>query len=251
MAEPDIRIEAFFLSQKQPRRSSLRRLAYAAGLALACVPLFLLTPAVARFVPNDAHNPGHVDLACADCHRDAPGTVRQQLQAKARHALGLRDSDAAFGMRPVGNAACIDCHDNPDDRHPAHRFLEPRFEAVRAEFAPQQCVSCHREHTGARISKVDTGFCASCHADMKVENDPTRPTHAALLAGRRWDTCLACHDFHGNHAHTPPQRLEQALSADDIRAYLRDGPSPYGAPLIEARDTRSDAADAPAEGTRP
>lgn len=254
--EDDIRIEAFFLSRKQRRRTSLRRLAYAAGLALACTPLFLLAPALAKFVPNEAHNPGHVDLACDDCHRPAPGALRQQLQAKTRHVLGLRESDADFGMRPVGNATCIDCHDNPDDRHPAHRFLEPRFEAVRAEFAPHQCVSCHREHTGTRISKVDTGFCASCHADMMMEDDPTQPTHAALIAGRRWDTCLACHDFHGNHAHAPPQRLEQALSAEAIRAYLRDGDSPYGAPLIEARATRSDAADlrtedAPAEGTRP
>ena len=199
-------------------------------------------------MPNHAHNPGHAELACAECHTQAPGSTRQQLQAKARHLLGLRETDVAFGMTPVGNATCIDCHENPDDRHPAHRFLEPRFEAARAELAPHQCVSCHREHTGMRVSRVDTGFCASCHADLEVEDDPATPTHAELIQTGRWDTCLACHDFHGNHPHPPPERLQDALSAAEVRAYLREGASPYGAPLTEARTTRIPAGTDDAAG---
>ncbi len=235
VADADVRVEAFFLKTNARRRPSLRRLAYAAGLAVAFLPLLLLMPALAEFVPHEAHNPGHAELACADCHLETPGSLRQQLQAKTRHLLGLRPGDVDFGMRTVNNAACIGCHDNPDDRHPAHRFLEPRFEAARAAIAPQQCVSCHREHTGTRISRTDAGFCATCHGDMKVKDDTTRPTHAVLVGGKRWDTCLTCHDFHGNHAHDPPHDLKDALAPGVVAAYLDTAASPYGEPVVKAR----------------
>ena len=233
--ESDVRVEAFFLKSGSRRRPSIRRLAYAAGIAMAFLPLLLLAPALAEFVPNDAHNPGHADLACTECHREAPGTERQQLQAKAKHLLGLRTDDVDFGMRPVNNAACIGCHDNPDDRHPAHRFLEPRFEAARATLAPEQCVSCHREHTGTRLSQTNVAFCATCHSDMEIKDDPTRPTHDALIRDKRWDTCLTCHDFHGNHGYVPPKDLKAAIAPDAIAEYLRAGPSPYGKPVVKAK----------------
>jgi len=235
VVDSDVRIEAFFLKTHVLPQRSLRKLAYAAGLAIAFVPLLLLAPALAKFVPNEAHNPGHADLACADCHREAPGTTRQQMQAKAKHLLGMRASDADFGMRAVDNATCIGCHENPDDRHPAHRFLEPRFEQARQTLAPQTCLSCHREHTGTRISRVDGEFCSTCHRDTEVKDDTTRPTHAVLFKGERWDTCLTCHDFHGNHAHDVPNDLKNALSPDVVAAYLRDARSPYGEPILKAR----------------
>lgn len=233
--EADVRVEAFFLKTKTRRRPSLRRLAYAAGLAAAFLPLALLAPAMADFVPNEAHTPGHEDLACTDCHREAPGTMRQQLQAKAKHLLGLRASGADFGMLDIGNATCTGCHDNPDDRHPSHRFLEPRFEEARLALAPQQCASCHREHTGTRISRVDGNFCVACHGDTKVKNDPATPSHETLFRQERWDTCLTCHDYHGNHAHEPPRDLDDALAPGTVAAYLRNADSPYGAPVIKAR----------------
>ena len=243
VADDDVRIEAFFLKTVSKPRPSIRRLAYAAGLAAAFAPLLLLAPALAKFVPNEHHNPGHQALACSDCHQSAPGTLRQQLQAKAKHLFGMRPASAEFGMRKVANAACIGCHDNPDDRHPAHRFLEPRFEDARRTLAPQQCTSCHREHTDSRVSQTDTGFCATCHRDMTVKNDATRPTHAVLVRGARWDTCLRCHDFHGNHGHEPPHDLDRAISTDLITAYLHRADSPYGARILKAR--------APARPTSP
>jgi predicted CXXCH cytochrome family protein len=235
VADADVRVEAFFLKTNARPRPSIRRLAYAAGLTVAFVPLVLLAPALAKFVPNEAHGPGHEDLACTDCHREAPGTMRQQLQAKARHLLGLRGDDADFGMRDVDNATCNGCHDNPDDRHAPHRFLEPRFEQARRELAPQTCVSCHREHTGTRLSQTNTGFCATCHSDMAVQDDPTQPTHAALVREQRWDTCLACHDFHGNHPHTPPHDLKDAITPAAVTAYLRRADSPYGERTLKAK----------------
>lgn len=235
VAERNIRIEAFFLTKKTRPKPSLRKLAYAAGLMIAFLPLLLLAPALADFVPNEHHTPGHEKLACADCHQAAPGSMRQQLQAKAKHLLGMRAADADFGNRAVDNATCIGCHENPDDRHPAHRFLEPRFELARRTLAPQTCVSCHREHTDTRLSQTDSGFCASCHSDMKPKDDPTRPTHVALVKGDRWDTCLQCHDFHGNHGHVPPTDLKDALAPGVVADYLRRARSPYGERVIKAR----------------
>lgn len=233
--EADIRVEAFFLKTNSGRKRSIRKLAYAAGLAAAMLPLWLLNPAMADFVPNAAHSPGHADFACADCHTEAPGTFRQQVQAKTKRLLGMREDDIDFGMRRVDNAVCVDCHANPDDRHPAHRFLEPRFEAARTSLAPQECVSCHREHTGTRLSQTNTAFCATCHGDMKVKDDRTRPTHAALVRGARWETCLTCHDFHGNHAYDPPTDLKNALAPGAVNAYFGSGKSPYGPPVAKAK----------------
>jgi predicted CXXCH cytochrome family protein len=233
--DADVRVEAFFLRTYQRPKRSLRRLAYAAGLAVAMLPLWLLSPALATFIPNAAHNPGHEDFACTECHRQAPGTMRQQLQAKAKYLLGMREERVDFGMQRVDNAVCVDCHDNPDDRHPAHRFLEPRFEAARRSLAPQECVSCHREHTSTRLSQTDAGFCAACHRDMNVKNDQTRPTHTALTKAERWDTCLTCHDFHGNHAYTAPSRLEDALAPGTVSAYFGHGDLPYGPPVVKAK----------------
>ncbi len=235
VADEDVRVEAFFLRTNLKQKRSLRRLAYAAGIAAALLPLWLLSPALATFVPNAAHNPGHADFECTECHREAPGTTRQQLQAKAKYWLGIRDENVDFGMRQVDNAACVGCHENPDDRHPAHRFLEPRFEAARLALAPEQCVSCHREHTGTRLSQTNAGFCATCHSDMKVKDDPTRPTHAALINSARWDTCLTCHDFHGNHAYTPPNDLKEALDPGAVAAYFGSGESPYGPPVAKSK----------------
>jgi predicted CXXCH cytochrome family protein len=232
--DADVRVEAFFLKSHAKPRRSVRRLAYAAGLAAAFLPLLLLAPALAKFVPNAAHNPGHEDLACTDCHREAPGTMRQQLQAKAKHLLGLR-GDTDFGMRAVGNPTCIGCHDNPDDRHPAHRFLEPRFEVARRRLAPEQCVSCHREHTGSRVSQTNSGFCATCHSDTDVKDDPATPTHAVLFGEERWDTCLTCHDFHGNHGHDAPMHLDDALAPGVVAAYLKNADSPYGETVVKAK----------------
>ena len=73
-----------------------------------------------------------------------------------------------------------------------------------------------------------------CHADTKVKDDPATPTHAALIRDKRWDTCLGCHDFHGNHHFKPPRDLKDAISPDVIATYLKTGPSPYGERVVKA-----------------
>ena len=70
-----------------------------------------------------------------DIRKTAPGTVRQQLQAKVQFWLELRATHAAFGHTPVGNEQCTGCHARDQDSDPVHRFLEPRFFEARAEHA--------------------------------------------------------------------------------------------------------------------
>ncbi len=179
-------------------------------------------------------NTGHAELACEACHRSAPGTVRQQLQNAVRHALGMAGGPVDVGFAPVSNDDCLACHDRPDDRHPAFRFLEPRFADARAAIHPERCVSCHREHGGVRVSLADTTFCRHCHADTTVENDPLDISHQTLVATQQWSSCLGCHDFHGNHGVRAPHRVDEAFAIHQIEQYFAGGPSPYPPPIRRA-----------------
>lgn len=233
-----IHVELFALAPMKAPASSPRRRAYAAGVLLSVLPVLMLLPALQHVRPHGHPNVGHEQLECDACHAEAPGTARQVLQAKAKHALGLRQTGAVLGKEAVGNAACVQCHANPDDRHPPHRFLEPRFEKARAETGAQLCASCHREHSQARVTAPRADYCASCHSEMKVKDDKASPTHAQLLLQKRWETCLQCHDYHGNHRAGAPLRLQDAAPPDTLNKYLQGGPSPYGATVIKARKER-------------
>jgi hypothetical protein len=185
-------------------------------------------------------NTGHTQLACVSCHRAAPGTLRQQLQANARFWLGLRSTPADFGKRPVENSDCVTCHERPFDRHPVTRFNEPRFASARKHIAPQNCQSCHREHSGVRVT-ASLGFCENCHAKLKLESDPLDVSHDTLIGQRRWESCLGCHDFHGNHVFTPPREVERVTAAVDLEYYFQGGSSPYPQRLrSQARSHRED-----------
>lgn len=218
---------------KQPTR---RRIGLAVGIAAGvATTLWLNAPSQAHLLAPGPMNSGHGGLACESCHRPAPGTTRQQLQAIARDWLRRGTSDVDLGFRAVGNEECQHCHDRPDDRHPVYRFLEPRFARARAALHPEQCVSCHREHAGVRVTLADGTYCRHCHADLEVEGDPLDVSHFELARTQRWDTCLGCHDYHGNHRLEAPVRLDSAIRPDAIETYLRGGASPYPEPIVRAR----------------
>ena len=204
-------------------------------LAGSAVVVVLGAPGFEQLHAPGPMNTGHDRVACEACHRPAPGSLRQQLQTAARNALGLTATASDIGFRPVTNAACLSCHDRPDDRHPVFRFLEPRFAKARAELHPELCTSCHAEHDGVRVTRAETTFCRTCHADLQVEHDPIDVPHRELVASGRWETCLGCHDFHGNHARVVPRRLADAIPVEQIRAYFEGGASPYGDPVRRAR----------------
>ena len=118
-------------------------------------------------------------------------------------------------------------------------FTELRFEKAREETGAQLCVSCHREHSAVRVTTPDAGYCVSCHSDLKVKDDKTSPTHDFLVQNKRWESCLQCHDYHGNHRWRTPLRLVDAPTVDAIGQYLKDGPSPYGSTIVKAREELS------------
>lgn len=233
-----IHIELFALTANRAPARSFRFKAYLAGAVLTVLPLLVLLPDLQQSRPHGHPNVGHEKVKCIACHAESPASTRQALQAKARHLVGLRETGAVLGMQPVTSATCVQCHANPDDRHAPHRFLEPRFEQARAETGAQQCVSCHREHTGVRVTAASTGYCVSCHSQMKVEGDRTTPTHDYLVRNKRWETCLQCHDYHGNHKWRAPLRLVDAATVDVLDRYMKTGPSPFGATVVKAKQER-------------
>ena len=211
-----------------PPERPFKRAGYVLGAAVAAAALAaVLMPQAARFQAKGPANTGHAVLACTDCHKEAPGSVRQQLQAKVQYWLGRRDSDAAFGHERVGNEQCASCHGREQDSHPVHRFLEPRFAQARAALGVDTCVGCHREHSGVRVTMPATA-CATCHQDLDLKREPLDVPHRDLVARQDWQTCLGCHDFHGNHRRVTQTRVDQAYPPSAVRDYLDGGPSPFG-----------------------
>lgn len=189
----------------------------------------LLLPGLEALHARGPMNSGHEDIGCENCHLPAPGTLRQQLQANAHYLLGSRGSTADFGLQRAGNEQCLACHDFPEERHPVFRFTEPRFQEARELLHPESCVACHREHRGVRVSIERIDYCRHCHEDTRLKRDPIDVPHEALVAAKEWESCLGCHDFHGNHLMTVRERVREAIPADRILAYFRGGASPYSA----------------------
>ena len=193
--------------------------------AIALVLFFM--PDLASALSPGRMTAGHEGLACDACHKAAPGTMRQQIQANVAHWVGRRTEGTPFGNRPVASAECIACHNRKDDHHPVHRFREPRFLEAVNQIDARTCLGCHVEHKGKRVA-FGGEQCRLCHDRLILKNDPIDVPHATLASTGQWTTCLGCHDFHGNHVRETPKALQARIDVSRIEAYLRDGPSPYG-----------------------
>jgi len=211
-----------------------KQLGYWSGLVLGAVALLTLVAGVGQqFITPGPANTGHADVACVSCHLEAPGTPRQQIQANAGYWLGDRPEQADFGYLGIESDVCERCHVNADDRHPIYRFNEPRFAEVREAVAPHRCSSCHQEHLGVRTS-ADPGICVHCHEELKMDDDPLDVSHETLVNTERWETCLGCHDYHGNHAYIVATEVSEAFTAEQVESYADGGDSPYGDRTIVA-----------------
>jgi len=203
------------------------KLGYQIGAIVAAVALAIFfLPSQDKLHTLGPANTGHDSLQCQDCHVAAEGTTRQQVQANLRYLFGQRDTAVDFQHQDVGNAQCLDCHVNPKDNHPVHRFNEPRFAEARAAIHPEQCASCHMEHQGVRVT-MDVLFCAECHQDLVLKNDPIDVSHEELIAQENWESCLGCHDYHGNHVMEVPISVDDMLALEQINDYFNGAPSPY------------------------
>ena len=173
---------------------------------------------------------GHAKLTCRDCHTPAKGTVRQQLQALAHNVLFEDKYPQDFGFKAITSDICLDCHRRPNERHPIHRFKEFRFQEAIAEIDARSCLTCHDEHSGGRLHILkELTFCSACHGDLNLKNDPVTPRHDILIQDKDWESCLTCHDFHGNHKYKVPLNYSERIDSYLIEDYARDGADPYSA----------------------
>jgi len=178
-------------------------------------------------------NPGHEDLACKECHIPADGTIRQQLQANTRFYSGQRHTENDFVFTKISNKHCIACHDKKgDDQHPTYRFNEPRFKKARELIHPELCISCHQEHSGKRVSHFKATDCKHCHKEMHIEDDSITVPHDELIKREDWETCMGCHDFHGNHKMELETTVGRSIKTAKIQTYFNTAPTPYSGEII-------------------
>jgi hypothetical protein len=201
------------------------------GITLLAVTFaIIMWPGNEQLTSLGPMNIGHETLKCNACHVKAKGNVFQQFGANTQHIFGMRKKPVTFGHEDVSNNTCKSCHQRPDDRHPVHRFMEPRFAEVRNQIHPEKCESCHREHNSVRLVIDDTGYCQNCHKDTELKKDPLMDvSHSVLISQNKWSTCLQCHDFHGNHIMETPVAMKDTIPLRLIKAYILGGISPYSA----------------------
>ncbi len=213
---------------KVSRKRKRQVLGIAIGLFISCLTyVFLSVPQNEHLLAKGPMNTGHENLECQDCHTKAKGNVFQQAQANISHLFGLRRTPVDFGHKNVDNQKCQSCHDRPNDRHPIHRFEEPKFFEARKNIQPTQCESCHSEHDGIRVTISTSAYCVNCHTDTELSDDPLEISHVELIKNNEWQTCLQCHDFHGNHVMETAASMKDTIEIKTILDYFEGGPSPY------------------------
>ena len=214
---------------KESPFKNIRKLPIITGLLFSLIVIAGLSiSGNESFVCLGSMNTGHEDLACQDCHEPAKGTLYQQLEANVKFVLGQRSKAVDFGLQDVDNKDCNACHDRPNDKHPSYRFKEPRFKEARQAIHPELCESCHLEHNETRIFIQDLTYCRHCHEDLEFEGDPLDVKHQALAEAGEWQTCLQCHDFHGNHKYEIPMVMKDTIPWAKINSYATGGEDAYG-----------------------
>ncbi|MEN3324257.1 cytochrome c3 family protein [Mariniflexile soesokkakense] len=201
------------------------------GLTIGGLLFFFLSlESSEKYISLGPMNSGHADVSCIACHADAKGNLLQQIQSNIEHSVGMRKNGVDFGTSDVTVNNCLSCHDRPNDRHPTHRFTEPRFSDAIKQINATTCITCHTEHKGERVTvaSVSMNYCMNCHKDLEVEDDPVDIPHKTLIANEQWLTCIECHDFHGNHTYEVPVKLKDTIPMKLIQAYLKGGADPYG-----------------------
>lgn len=176
-----------------------------------------------QFKMKGTYNTGHENLKCEDCHFEAEGNLRQQVQHNVKTFLKVHEHKTYIdvGHKRVANTACLSCHQRPNDRHPVSRFKEIRFAEQRKELGIHECRACHSEHSGTRMSILPSNYCRSCHENTEIKDDPLDIKHQDLFRDGKWNTCLQCHDFHGNHIYEVPQKMKDTIPLLEVQNYLK------------------------------
>lgn len=190
--------------------------------------IFLPQKSNEKYLSLGPMNSGHEEFSCNSCHSDAEGNLWQQVQSNMQYGIGIRENPVDFGSIDVETKKCLACHERDNDRHPTHRFLEPKFRKAVEKVNSANCNTCHSEHKGKRVTIKKTNYCMNCHEDLTVKNDPLDTSHSTLIKNLAWDTCLQCHDFHGNHEYKAPTKMKDTIPTSTLKAYFEGGKDPYG-----------------------
>ncbi len=197
-------------------------------IAISVVAFLSLYQDAKGYVSLGAMNTGHNDMDCATCHIDAKGSLSQQLQSNFQYLIGARKHPVDFGTKEVTSDNCLECHDRANDRHPIYRFEEPRFKDAIQQINAITCLTCHKEHKGERITLANLSYCFNCHKDMEVDEDPLDISHADLVKNEEWQTCMQCHDFHGNHRYELAEKMADTIPVQKLIDYMKGGEDPFG-----------------------
>ncbi|WP_152286771.1 multiheme c-type cytochrome [Flavicella marina] len=198
------------------------------GIVLGTILLFTLSSeSNEEYLSLGTMNTGHEDFSCNTCHSDAEGNLWQQVQSNIQYGMGLRENSVEFGTIDVETKKCLACHERDNDRHPTHRFLEPKFRKAVEKINTANCNTCHSEHHGKRVTLKKADYCMHCHEDLTVKNDPLDTSHAELIKNEAWVTCLQCHDFHGNHEYKVPHKMKDTIPLSTLKTYFNGGKDPF------------------------
>lgn len=200
----------------------------ALGLLIGLIGLFFLSSKPGESARSlGPMNVGHEDLSCVTCHSEAEGNIMQQLSSNVQFLFRMRKSATDFGTSDVVNKNCIECHNRPNDRHPTSRFSEPKFAEAITVIDARECSTCHQEHNDTRTVLPDGNYCINCHSELEVIDDPIDVPHEDLIAAGNWESCMQCHDFHGNHIYEVPELMKDTIPLMRVMEYLRGGEDPY------------------------
>lgn len=207
-------------------------LGYLVGIIVSILAvLFLFLPSSQMYLRNGPMLPGHEELKCFSCHKEQKGTFRQQIQANIQYLLNNRENLVSVGLRSVENRECLQCHARPNDKHPVYRFREPKYRKARENIRADSCITCHLEHKNKRVT-VQPNFCMHCHGELSLKNDPLDISHERLVQDKKWETCLTCHDFHGNHEMKLENEIAKGLDLNTLKNYFDRVDNPYPGKII-------------------
>ena len=111
---------------------------------------------------------------------------------------------------------------DPTTDIPFSRFKEIRFAEQRKELGIHECRACHSEHSGTRMSILPSNYCRSCHENTEIKTTRWILSIRIYSEMEKWNTCLQCHDFHGNHIYEVPQKMKDTIPLLEVQNYLKE-----------------------------
>ena len=66
-----------------------------------------------------------------------------------------------------------------------------------------------------------SNYCRSCHENTEIKDDRWILSIRIYSEMENGNTCLQCHDFHGNHIYEVPQKMKDTIPLLEVQNYLK------------------------------